>query len=324
MSLDAVVSEIDRHSSFLVTAHIGPEGDAIGSGMALTLGLRSIGKKADMVVRDPIPRQLWFLPGREIVFQREKISGPVDALVAVDCGDLERTGFFNSERPHVGRIINIDHHVTNRKFGDVNWVISEAAATGEMIYDLLRAMNIRITQPIATALYTSIASETGSYHYTNTTSKVFRMAAELVELGADAVSIARHLFESQTEGRLRLMAEVFSGLALDPGGKIAWTSVTLPMYGRTGTDAEDTENFVNYLKFIEGVEVALIFKQIDQRSYKISFRSAGSVDVARIAGRFGGGGHVYASGCVVEGELADLQASVLSAVREEIGGIGRT
>jgi phosphoesterase RecJ-like protein len=183
-------------------------------------------------------------------------------------------------------------------------------------------MKIRITHPIATALYTSIASETGSYHYTNTTSKVFRMAADLVELGADAVSIARHLFESQTEGRLRLMAEVFGGLSLDPGGKVAWTAVTLPMYGRTGTDAEDTENFVNYLRFIEGVEVALIFKQIDRRSYKISFRSAGAVDVARIADRFGGGGHRYASGCVVEGELADIQASVLAAVREEIRGNG--
>jgi phosphoesterase RecJ-like protein len=261
---------------------------------------------------------LKFLSCEGLVYQREEIRDPVDALIAVDCGDLNRTGFFFGDRPPVGRIINIDHHVTNHKFGDVNWVMAEAAASGEMIYDLFSEMKIPITPEIAIPLYTSIASETGSYHYTNTTPKVFRMAADLAERGADPVAIARYLFESQTEGRLRLMAEVFSGLSLDPSGKVAWISVTLPMLDRTGTSAEDTENFINYPRFIEQVEVAVFFRQVDPSRYKVSFRSRGRVDVSRIATRFGGGGHAYASGCVVPGDLASVEQRILSAVREEI------
>jgi phosphoesterase RecJ-like protein len=318
MSLQAVVSEIDRHASFIVTSHVAPEGDAVGSAMALALALKALGKSAEVALRDPVPRQLAFLPSRGLVYRKERIVDPADALIAVDCGDLHRTGFFFGERPPVGRIINIDHHITNHKFGDVNWVDASAASTGEMVYDLLVELKIPITPGIAAALYTSIASETGSYHYVNTTPKVFRMAADLVERGADPVAIARSLFESQTEGRLRLMAEVFSGLRLDSGGKLAWIRATLPMLEATGTDPEDTENLINYASFIEGVEVALLFRQIDPESFKVSLRSRGRVDVSRIATRFGGGGHRYASGCVVRGEIAPVEERVLAAVREEI------
>lgn len=318
MSLEAVVSEICKHSSYLVTSHVGPEGDAVGSAMALALGLRSIGKKADVILRDPVPLQLSFLPQKDLVSQRESITEAVDTMVVVDCGDLNRTGYFSGERPSVGTMINIDHHVTNHGFGNINWIESDASATGEMVFDLLKAMNISMTPEIATALYTAIMSETGSYHYSNTTSKVFRMAADLLEHGADAVEIARHLYESQSAGKLRLMGEVFSGLSLDSGGKIAWAVVTLPMMERTGTLPEDTESFVNYHRYIDGVEVAILFRQVSPQSYKVSFRSGGDLDVSRIAGRFGGGGHMYASGCLMDGELVAIQKQVLSIVEEEI------
>jgi|SRR5579863_904762 len=322
MSLQAVVSEIQRRESFCVTTHISPEGDAVGSALALGVALCSMGKKAQVVFRDPIPRQLRFLPHQGMVSVRKRLPSTVDALLVVDCGDLGRTGFFKKKRPLTGRIINVDHHRTNNKFGDVNWVDPAASATGEMIYLLLRELGVAIGPAMATALYTTLITETGSFHYLNTSARVLQICAELIGYGADPFEIARRLYEQQTEGRLRLMGLVFSELASDRSRKIAWVTVTLSMLDQTGTVPEDSENLVNYLGYLQGILVAILFRQIDRGSFKVSFRSH-RVDVSRIAVRLGGGGHAYAAGCTIQGTRLPVQRRVLRVVREELRRIAK-
>ncbi len=311
MSLKQVAEALRRHETFYISAHVGPEGDALGSEVALGLALRSLAKKVTIVNLDPVPKQLSFLATEGLVRQVKRLEEPADALVVVDCGDAERTGLFEFGRPPVASIINVDHHITNKRFGDINWVEERASATGEMIYDLLNDMQIPITPQIATALYTTLITETGSFHYSNTTPKVLRISADLIERGADSVKIARAVFETTTAGRLRLLSEVLGTLSLSQDGKLAWVHIPLEAFARSGTTPEDTENFVNYPRSIAGVEAAALFRQAGPASYKISFRGQGKVDVSQVALEFGGGGHKNAAGCSLEGTLAEVQGKVL-------------
>ncbi|HLG22143.1 MAG TPA: bifunctional oligoribonuclease/PAP phosphatase NrnA [Candidatus Manganitrophaceae bacterium] len=318
MSLEQAAAVLQEKETFLIAGHVNPEGDAVGSGLALALALRKIGKEAEVVNRDPLPKQLGFLPHEGVYFQRASIDKPVDALVVVDCADLRRTGFYGGEAPPVQTLINIDHHVTNPGFGAVNWIDPRAEATGVMIYDLLNAMRIRIDPPIAASLYTALLSETGSFRYRNTTPKSLRIGAELIERGADPVLIARALFETHSIGRARLLGEVLTKFESSEDQKIVWALVTQEEFRRTGATEEDTEDFVNTLRSIEGIEAALLFRETGPDNYKISFRSQGRVDVAGLAIRWGGGGHRNAAGCSFIGKWDKMKREVLTAVGEAV------
>lgn len=316
MSLAKVVSALQEKQSFLITGHASPEGDVIGSGMALALALRDMGKKAEVINRDPIPQQLRFLPYEGLFTQQKIITQKADALIVVDSGSFERTGY---TRPaSIPTVINIDHHITNPSFGNINWVVPTAMATGEMIYDLLKETGTLITPPIAACIYTALITETGSFRYVNTTSRALRIAGEMIERGADPFRIAGALFEANTSGRLKLLAEVLMKMEVSADERVAWIQVTQAQLRKTGTTFEDTEDFVTYPRSIEKVEVAVFFREIGPEQYKISFRSQGKVDVALLAKRWGGGGHTYAAGCTLVGSWEKVKERVLTSVQEAI------
>lgn len=312
-----VIETIERQSRFLVTAHRNPEADALGSSLALAHFLRELGKEATVVTVDPVPRVLSFLPHGGIHEQVAQLPSEGEVLFVLDCGDAQRTGLLEPGARPI-KVVNIDHHVTNRRFGTVNWVDADAAATAELIYDLIGAMKRPISLPVALCLYTALSSETGSFGYSNTSSHVFRIASELVDLGVEPWQVAQRLRENTRE-RLRLLTEVLSSLDQTADGRIAWVTVTGEMFERTGATAEDTEDFVNLPRSLSGVEVAILFREVDSATSKVSFRSRNDVDVAKIAERFGGGGHKKAAGCTINGNLDQVRPAVLEAVAIAVG-----
>jgi phosphoesterase RecJ-like protein len=313
--IEKVIKEIQNRRSFLVTAHVNPEADAMGSSLALAWSLRKLGKQAQVINRDPIPKILSFLPHQGILTQTAQITSPPDALFVLDCGDIERTGFFDGRTPPDFPVINIDHHVTNKNFGTVNWVDPDAAATAELIHDLDRAMGIELTPEISICLYTAILSETGFFAYSNTSPKVLKIAADLIERGVDPWMVAQKVRENSI-GRLHLLGGLLLRLEQTQDGKIAWISVTQEDFKKTGTTAEDTEEFVGYPRTLKGVEVAILFREVDPNTCKVSFRSRDRVDVAALAQQFGGGGHKKAAGCTVKGSLKEVQTRVVQAVKK--------
>jgi phosphoesterase RecJ-like protein len=320
-----VIQEIERNNTFLVSTHINPEGDALGSALALALALQTLGKKALVVNRDPVPRFLDFLPYQGIFQQRNQVTEPYDVLAVLDCGDLARTALFDPKNLPAARVINIDHHLTNQQFGHVNWIQVEATATGEMIFELIKALGIRMTSEMALCLYTTIVTETGSFRYSNTSARTFLITAELVGYGVEPWRVAQQLFERNTTGQLKLLADLLSKMEVSRDGRMAWMEVNQDLFSATKTSAEDIENFVNYPRSIEGVEVAILFRELSSDSYKLSFRSKGRVDVARLAEQFGGGGHRNAAGCVVKGRMEQVKEKVLPAVEEAVTrAIGKT
>jgi bifunctional oligoribonuclease and PAP phosphatase NrnA len=312
-----VIQEIRDHQSFFVTAHVNPEADAMGSSLALVWSLRQLGKQAQVVSHDPLPKILSFLPHQGILTQATEIPKSPDALFILDCGDIERTGFFDGRKRPSFPVINIDHHITNKKFGTVNWIDPDAAATAELIYDLDRELGVDLTPEIAICLYAALVGETGFFAYSNTSPKVLRIAAELVDRGVDPWAVAQKLRENSM-GRIRLLGELLLGLEQTPDGKIAWLTVTQDHFKKTGTAAEDLEEFVGYPRSLKGVEVALLFREVDPETCKVSFRSRDRVDVAALAQQFGGGGHRKAAGCTVQGRLKEVQTRVIQAVKKEL------
>ncbi|MBI3606317.1 MAG: bifunctional oligoribonuclease/PAP phosphatase NrnA [Nitrospirae bacterium] len=322
--MNKAIQAIQKNQTFMVTTHCNPEGDALGSSLALALFLNQLGKKARVVIKDPIPYFLDFLPEKGLITQSSAIPGRFDIICVCDCGDIERTGYFKNPGPGekidypAGEVINMDHHVTNTNFGTINWIEGEASATGEMVYDLIHAMKGSITPAIATAIYTTIITETGSFHYSNTTPKMFKIAAECAETGIDINLIARGIYDTSSEGRLALLGMVLNTLEVSHSGKIAHISVTGEMFKKTGTSPEDTENFVSFPRSIKGVEAAILFRENSPTEYKISLRSQTALDVSEVAHSFGGGGHRKAAGCTVQGALADVKKKVIQALGKKL------
>ncbi|MFI5304634.1 MAG: bifunctional oligoribonuclease/PAP phosphatase NrnA [Nitrospiria bacterium] len=318
--INQVIEIIKRNQNFMVTTHTSPEGDALGSSLALVLLLNQLGKSAKVIIRDPIPYFLEFLPEKHLIIQSHSIKEKYDVICVCDCGDIARTGYFKNPRPGekipypAKNVINIDHHVTNKGFGTMNWIDGEASATGEMIFDLIGAMKGTLTPSIATAIYTTVITETGSFHYSNTTPKMFKIAAECASKGIDVNHIAKGIFDTSSKGRLALLGKVLETLYVRSDGKVASVDVVLSMYKQTGTSAEDTESFVNYPRSIKGVEVAVLFREVGATEYKVSLRAQNDLDVSEIAEMFGGGGHKKAAGCTIPGTLIEVKEKVFSSI----------
>jgi bifunctional oligoribonuclease and PAP phosphatase NrnA len=321
MSRDNVIEAIRNHESFLITTHRYPEADAIGSSLALAHILRHLGKKSQVICYDPIPRLLKFLPHRELLQQKSSVASWPQVVFVLDCGNLERTGLLGGDTigvpPLASILVNIDHHVSNRKFGKINWVDPEAAATAEMIYEMSEAMGVKPSFETALCLYTALISETGFFAYSNTRPKTMKIAARLLEQGVDPWEVAQQLRENTPE-RLRLVSEVLRHLSRSPDGHVAWITVSLELLEKTKTTAEDTEDLINFPRFLGGVEVAVLFREEGPRTYKISLRSKNVIDVASVAEQFGGGGHRKAAGCTMTGSLQDVRDRLLNAVNEAL------
>ncbi len=316
-----IIEALKPCTSVLLSVHKNPDGDALGSQLALMRILEQAGKTVHAHNLDPVPDIYQFLPGRERITSGGSVTGSYDALVVLDA-EPPRTGLFSGVYP-ARVLINIDHHITNPREWPLTWLEPEATATGEMIYVLANAMQAAIDRETALLLYTSIFTDTGSFRYTNTTPESMRIAAELVEKGADPWLVTENVYESYAYRRIKLLGLVLVGLERSADGRIAWVVVTDEMYRQTGTSAQDTDNFVNYVRSVKGVEIAMLFRQTGATQYKISLRSKGRVDLSGMAQSLGGGGHKNASGGVLDGSFEDVKKKVLTAaeriLREQLG-----
>jgi len=311
-----LIAALNDCKTVLISVHKNPDGDALGSQLGLMRGLEKIGKEVFAHNLDPVPEIYRFLPGAERITTGPSVKGAYDAFLVLDA-DPPRTGLFNGSWP--GRtLINIDHHITNPREWPLTWLDPDATATGEMIYRLLTSLNISIDKDMAICLYTAIFTDTGSFRYSNTTPESMRIAATLIEAGADPWMVSENVYESYAFKRIDLLGKVLSGIERSRDGRMAWVLVTDDLYRQTGTGAEDTDNFVNFVRSVKGVEVAILFRQTGAAQYKISLRAKGRVDLSGLATSLGGGGHKNAAGGVLDGPFTAVRDRVLNAVAQAL------
>ena len=300
-----VAEEIRRRQRFVVTSHARPDGDAIGSSMAMAYALRHLGKEVRVVSRDAPPPPMMAFPGVTEIEVTAHLDDPGEAAIIMECGDLARTGVSGLDQAFV---INIDHHPGNLMFGDTNWFDLSAAACGEMVFDLVRELGVPLTVEIATHVYVAILTDTGSFHYSNITPRTFEICRECVEAGVSAPDVARNIFDSNHLGRLKLFGAVLSNMQLDASGRIATVWVDNQLAQQCGGTYEDTEGLINLPLTVKEILAAVFFKENGQGEWRVSMRSKGTIDVNAIAKEFGGGGHKNASGCSATGSLAELRS----------------
>jgi len=310
-----IAEEIRKHHFFLLTTHEGPDGDAVGSSLALASLLRKLGKDVTVHFRDPVPDLYRFLPGSDTV-QPHIPDRTFDVSFVLDIGELRRAGDEFCSFPGRGLVINLDHHLACENFGTHNLIDHTAAATGVLVYRIARELGYRFDLETALCLYVSIITDTGSFRYSNANREAFCVAGEMIDCGINAWDVAEQLYENQPRKRLELLARCLPTLEIIKGGLAASVTVTLDMYADTGADAELTDGFVNYPRSIRGVEVAIFFRQLEERRFKIGFRSKGKVNVAVFSAAMGGGGHHNAAGCTIEGTLDEVKARVYALVDE--------
>ena len=308
--LAEVLNQIGRRSRFVLTSHARPDGDAIGSVLACSQILRSMGKQADIFLYDAVPQIYRPLPFSEQVQQVPRIPEDYDAAIILECDSVQRTRLEGLERKY---LINIDHHTSAKPFANVNWIDPHACATAEMIFRLAREAGVKLNGDIATCLYTAVLTDTGSFSFVGTSERTFALAQELVRAGADPVRIAQNVYFSNPTSKMRLLGAALSRLHRD--GALAWMYVTRDDMDRSGAAEEDCEGLVNYALAIEGIEVAAFFRELNDGRFRVSLRSKGAVNVACIAQMFGGGGHECASGCAMEGPLSVAAERILAQLR---------
>ncbi|MGI6587788.1 MAG: DHH family phosphoesterase [Peptococcia bacterium] len=304
-----VMSCFKDYREIILLIHEKPDGDCLGSALALGHHLSSEGYHPVLYHPEPIPVCYDFLPGQDLIkIYREKELPKDRPIIAVDCADPGRILY---SLPQDVPIINIDHHSSNSYFGDFNLVNSEAAATGEIIFELLSETQKRISSPIATCLYVALSADTGSFRYSNTTAKTFRIAGELLNLGANIELIRVHLFDRRPLTELLIIKLALAKVQFSLNGKIVWSVLSYPELSAHNLLNTDTESIISLLRSVEGVEAALVFKEIEREKVKISFRSKKVLDVNILANEFGGGGHPRAAGCSLEGNLKELTTKVI-------------
>lgn len=312
--LAQVLQEIQQRRRFLVTSHARPDGDAIGSTLALAQILRKMGKSAEIVLGDPVPLLYHPLPGSETIVRSSQVNGDYDAVIILECDSVQRTRLRGLENQF---LINIDHHASSRPFANINWIDPSAVATAELVFRLAQAAQVKITPEIATCLYTAVLTDTGAFCYAPTNACTFELAKFLVEHGADPGKIAQSVYFSSPMSKMCLLGAALSRLERD--GEIAWMSVTRHDMERFGALEEDCEGLVNYALSISGIEVAIFFREVAQERIRVSIRSKGAVNVADIAQKFGGGGHECAGGFSTEGPVEESARRVLAELRGKIG-----
>jgi phosphoesterase RecJ-like protein len=308
--LKEVLNHIERRNRFLLTSHARPDGDAVGSALACCQILRSMGKQADVVLHDGVPRIYQPLPFADTVVRAERVNGSYEAAIILECDSIQRTRLEGLENRF---LINIDHHVSGRPFANVNWIDPKAVATAEMVYRLAREAGVKISPEIATCLYTAVLTDTGSFMFEGTNEHTFALARELVLAGADPAHCARNVYFGHSTAKMRLLGAALSNLHRE--GPLAWIWVTSEQMERLAAKEEDCEGLVNYALSIQDVEVAAFFRELPGGRFRVSLRSKGQLDVAAVAERFGGGGHACASGCSLDGPLSAAVARIMAQLR---------
>jgi phosphoesterase RecJ-like protein len=316
-TLDQVVAAIRARERFVITSHARPDGDAIGSQIAMALALRSLGKQVRVVDADPAPPPMRDLPGMELIEVAPRVDDPGDAVITMECGDISRPGVDGLAR---GFVINIDHHPGNTGFGALNWIDLSAAACGEMVFDLILALGAPLTRDIATQIYLTILTDTGQFHFSHITPRTFDICRRCVEAGADPTGISRAVYDNNSLGRVRLFGAVLNEMRLDPSGRVATLVMDRAMAARCEGSYDDTEGLINFPLTVKDIQAVVFFKENGPDDWRISMRSKGAVNINAVAREFGGGGHVNASGCGAAGRLDDLRTIFETKVRAAVSG----
>jgi phosphoesterase RecJ-like protein len=315
--LQTIVDLIGTSQDFLVTAHVDPDGDAIGCQLAIYSVLKRLGKSVKAVSEDGVPPSYRFLDKAD-----EVLTSPVDAAdvaIVVDSGDLERTGWVADVVRQSKTIVNIDHHRSNTFFGHLNLVEKDAGACGEIVYRLLSKMGVRFERSEAEALYVAILSDTGCFRFPTTTAETLSIGAHLITLGVRPYHVASEIYWKKPLASLKILGSALSSIEVTGDGRVATMEVTRRMYQDTGATNPETEGFANYPRSIEGVAVGVLLRETDEGHFRVSLRAAEGHDVDVVARLFGGGGHATAAGCRIEGDLETVKARLREAILGHLG-----
>lgn len=311
-SLQEVADCLKQGNKAVICGHSMPDGDSVGSVLAMSFLLDSLGVENYVVTPDPIPAMYSFLPGVNRVCPANRLPEGIDLAVVLDCTDLNRLGpelgGFVRTVPHV---VNVDHHVSNQVFGTYNYVDATAAATGEIVFRLAEQAGVALTREMAANLYTAIVMDTGSFRFDNTTDRSHVITAELIRTGIDVAQINKNLFEKKDLVHLKILGYALAQLKTAAGGKVAWVTIPLRVMHELGAQDEHADGIINYPRMLDGVEVGLLFREISPNRFKVGFRSVKSIDVNKLAGVFGGGGHPRAAGCIIEGSFEEVEKKVV-------------
>jgi phosphoesterase RecJ-like protein len=321
--MDQIISQINKAQHILLASHSDPDGDAVSSLLALGLALSKLDKKTTLYNASPIPAVYRFLPSVECIVANIENARTYDIALILDCGDLSRIGEASATVNQIPVIINIDHHISNTGFGCMRLVDAQACSTAEIVYRLITALHATIDKAIATSIYTGILTDTGSFRFSNTNQAAFAISKEMTALGVDPYSVAKHVFGTYSLGRIKLLNLALDSLEISDNGKLSIMTITNAMFEYTKTQPEDVDGMINYARRIEDVKVAALIQEQrngktrsdSRRRFHVSLRSDGSVDVAAIAGAFGGGGHPSAAGFQIETSLVKLKSDIITLAK---------
>ena len=313
--LSQVVELIENKQKFGITTHIKPDGDGVGSSLGLCWLRQSLGKSAEVIVHGDVPIAYRSLPGAEKIRDVDTIDAEYDAIFIIECSDLKRPGIKGLENEFT---VNIDHHATSEHFGTINWIDSTASAVGEMIYNLCKAIGGRITREIAECVYMALVTDTGSFHFSNTTDRTLKVASELVKAGVKPAEVSEAVYNNYPWSRIELMRQVLDTVKRDESGRVASMRQTLKMREIAGAVDGDNNGFVNIPLAAREILAVVYMREVGPNEYRVSLRSKGDINVARVAEKFGGGGHRNASGLRVVGTWDEKEAELVTAVREAV------
>ncbi len=313
--LSQVVELIENKDVFAITTHIKPDGDGVGSSLGLCWLLRSLGKEAEVIVHGEVPPAYKSLPGADEIRDVRYVNGKYDAVFVIECSDLSRPGIDGLENQFT---VNIDHHATSEHFGTINWIDSTASAVGEMIYNLCKAIGGRITKEIAECVYMALVTDTGSFHFPNTSDRTLKVASELIKAGAKPEKIGEAVYNNYPWSRIELMRRVLATVKRDETGMVASIRQTLEMSDESEAIDGDNNGFVNIPLAAREIKAVVYMREVAPGKYRASLRSKGDINVARVAEKFGGGGHKNASGLSIEGDWDTCEADIVAALVEAI------
>ena len=322
--MDQITQHIKDCQHILIVSHAEPDGDAVGSLVALGLALAKLDKKITLFNTSPIPAVYRFLPGADRIVRQIKNADTYDLAIVLDCANIVRIGEASAEVSKIPILINIDHHVSNTGFGHIQLIDPSACATAEIVYRLINALEIPFDKAIATSIYTGILTDTGSFRFSNTNPAAFAISRAMTDAGAEPHNVAQHLFGTYSLGRIKLLNMALNSIVISDNCKLSMMTVTRSMLNTTGTNSEDLDGMINYARRIEDVKVAALIHEIkngagkfsNMNRYHVSLRSDSSVDVAKIAGKFGGGGHASAAGFQIESTLMALKTKIIELAED--------
>jgi len=322
--MDQIIQHIKDGQHILIASHAEPDGDSVGSLVALGLALAKLDKKITMYNPSPIPAVYRFLPGADRIVRQIKNVDRYDLALVLDCGDLVRIGETSAEVGKIPVLINIDHHVSNTGFGHIQLIDTNACATAEIVYRLINTLQIPFDKAIATSIYTGILTDTGSFRFSNTNQAAFAISKAMTDAGVEPHNVAQRVFGTYSLGRIKLLNMALNSIEISNNGKLSMMTVTRSMLNTTGTSTEDIDGMINYARRIEDVKIATLIHEIkngagkfaNMNRYHVSLRSDSSVDVAKIAGKFGGGGHTSAAGFQIESTLVALKTKIIDLAED--------